>query len=267
MIKRQQKKMAALVGKWSNANIISSLQAASIGGIISNSMAKKSHISLETMARRRFGSFSQACIAAGILNASDVKKKYTKCSVKECNKKNRSSGIAYCEVHYYRIRRNGNTDRKAPAYKGIASNGYIWIKDDNHFLSKANGMLYEHRAVYYDACGDGNLYCHWCKIEVKWDNLHIDHLNNIKTDNRIDNLVTSCPKCNMARGQDKMKKTMRAKGRQFTYNGMTMCLSEWSAYLGISRAAIGYRIDVAKWPISKALSQPRGKTGVKRQSC
>ena len=30
------------------------------------------------------------------------------CSVKNCKKKSRSSGILFCEVHYYRIRRTGN---------------------------------------------------------------------------------------------------------------------------------------------------------------
>lgn len=37
------------------------------------------------------------------------------CSVDGCNDPSRSGVNAYCEVHYYRLRRTGTTDKRAPA--------------------------------------------------------------------------------------------------------------------------------------------------------
>lgn len=41
-----------------------------------------------------------------------------------------------------------------------------------------------------------------------------------------------------------------------------MCVSEWARELGISRHALELRL--AAWPIEKALTAPKGKTGPRK---
>lgn len=43
-----------------------------------------------------------------------------------------------------------------------------------------------------------------------------------------------------------------------------MCISEWARYLGISNYAL--RMRLKRWPIEKALTQGKGKTG-RRPGC
>lgn len=62
-----------------------------------------------------------------------------------------------------------------------------------------------------------------------------------------------------------MVATMRRKGKQYTANGKTMCLSEWARDLGISRESIVYRIN-AGWEIDKVFSGRVGKTGPKSKA-
>ena len=63
----------------------------------------------------------------------------------------------------------------------------------NHPLCRASqsGRVLEHRKVYYDIHGEGPFNCHWCDVEVNWNTLHIDHLNDIRNDNR-ENLAATC---------------------------------------------------------------------------
>lgn len=44
----------------------------------------------------------------------------TKCSVDECDRKPRSRGAEYCEMHYYRLRRNGSLETVKPRVPEIA---------------------------------------------------------------------------------------------------------------------------------------------------
>jgi 5-methylcytosine-specific restriction endonuclease McrA len=60
--------------------------------------------------------------------------------------------------------------------------------------------VFEHRAVMYDRLGAGPLPCFWCGISLAWGKVVIDHLNEVKDDNRPENLVVSCNNCNRARG-------------------------------------------------------------------
>lgn len=50
----------------------------------------------------------------------------------------------------------------------------------------------------------------------------------------------------------------RMNNRRFTYNDLTMTLTEWAKVLNIKRSTLAQRIYVYKWPTNKALTtQPR----------
>lgn len=92
-----------------------------------------------------------------------------------------------------------------PKFKPHSGKDYRVIKEPDHPLAMANGLVRVHRAVLYAKIGPGKHDCHWCKKQVEWmrgksaDMLVADHVNGIKSDNDPDNLVPSCVGCNALR--------------------------------------------------------------------
>lgn len=190
--------------------------------------------------------------------------RYTTCTIDDCSKPVRSAECPLCEMHYYRHRRNGHFDLLPASTGHMTSTGYFKIPAHRHPLTQRHSQdfEFEHRVVYYAANGDGPFHCYHCDIIVTWDDLDIDHLNDVKTDNRIVNLVASCPSCNTKRGRHKMIATLRAKGIQITAFGRTRSLHDWADDLQISHASVLWRIENG-WSPEDAVSKPRGKTGPK----
>lgn len=185
------------------------------------------------------------------------------CSVQGCKLIARANNTPYCEKHYMRVRRHGSTERLSTLKPGnlTHSHGYVLVNAPDHCLSRNSNRAYEHRIVYHSHYGDGPFDCHWCGTQVTWDDVHIDHLDDCKTNNAVSNLVASCAVCNQKRGSEKMKATHRRKShRRYTAHGKTMCLSEWAAHLGLSRASLQWRIDRG-WPITRVFSPRIGKRG------
>ena len=60
-----------------------------------------------TMARRKFGSFDKACKSVGLKSFSN-RPNYNVCQIEGCETKTRSNKSPYCEMHYYRLRRNNS---------------------------------------------------------------------------------------------------------------------------------------------------------------
>lgn len=165
-----------------------------------------------------------------------------------------------------RMRRKGTTDYRALPHRLNQSNGYIWLREPGHPLSDSRGLVYEHRYVFYQNNGAGPFKCHWCGLDVEWKTMHIDHLDDDKTNNNIENLVPSCPLCNQKRGRWKMVAKQRANGKQITYNGITKTAGLWAKDLGLSRSAFTRRMEC--WPIDVVMTTPHGKSGPKkRYSC
>ena len=54
------------------------------------------------------------------------------------------------------------------------------------------------------------------------------------------------------------------KSRMYTHNGMTMCLMDWSEYLGICYQTLQARVHLRKWEPPK-LFQPTAENGSKRR--
>lgn len=104
------------------------------------------------------------------------------------------------------ISRRGKRTNEIPAVGRYISKGYVVLTGlQDYVLSDKNGHLTEHRKVLFDSIGLGDHPCHWCGKLVNWQTedfnykLHVDHLNEDKIDNRIENLVPSCFVCNIHR--------------------------------------------------------------------
>lgn len=248
--------------RWTKDACIEGLRVAAVDGVVSSRMAERSATSLPTMASRHFGSFAEACRAAGLRSVTDAKVRYEKCSAPDCSDRVRSVGTPYCEMHYGRLRRSGTLGlRHVPDRRGH-SHGYVLLYAPNHALRRASHpYVYEHRVVYHDVHGDGPFRCHWCAAEVTWDMMHIDHVNGVKDDNQPGNLVASCAICNQQRGKEKMRRTMCERhGVWLEFNGERRILKDWARLLGITDVSLRGRL-VRGWPLERALTEPRGQAG------
>lgn len=188
------------------------------------------------------------------------------CSVESCGKTARSRTAQLCEMHYARVRRHGSTDKKSNLKPGLLehSGEYLLEHLPGHPLSRASKRVYQHRAVFHQHHGDGPFRCHWCSKPVTWDDMHVDHLNDQVQDNRIENLVASCPQCNQKRGLPKMRHAMKSGGHLVTAHGLTMCISDWSRRLGLSRWTLISRLDKGMRP-DQAMVSTRANTGPRRK--
>jgi len=123
------------------------------------------------------------------------------CVVHKCNTAVRSRGSNYCEKHYGRARRGVEIEgEKAPLYRYISDAGYVILIRQEHPLAKQDGRIAEHRLVAYEKHGGICPQCYWCGKALGWDTAVVDHLNEVKSDNRPDNLLVACNRCNRARG-------------------------------------------------------------------
>jgi hypothetical protein len=182
------------------------------------------------------------------------------CSVNGCWRPPRNGGSPFCEMHYYRLRRNGSLELCEAWIPPDREHdqGYILEYAPDHPLAKKNHpRVYEHRRVFYDAHGLGPHRCHWCRRWVKWGKLHVDHKDSVKANNRLENLVPACSRCNTLR--DRPNPAVAASPL-ITFNGETLTRKQWADRLGIKSSNLQRRLDTG-WPIERALTEPRGVTG------
>lgn len=141
------------------------------------------------------------------------------CTVPDCEKPLRSKGADWCAMHYHRWYRHGSVDKvSTPAQSVSMGRRYKTRYVPSHPLAAKDGRVYEHRLVLHAEIGAGPHACHWCGTEVDWlpkcdpRELQPDHLNNDGGDNRPENLVPSCRRCNGARGSQRRADALRAAG-------------------------------------------------------
>lgn len=140
-------------------------------------------------------------------------------------------------MHYHRWYRHGDVNKVAHKSGITASLGrrYTSTYAPDHPLASAHGKVYTHRLVLFDAIGPGPHACHWCETEVDWlpkgdpRSLQPDHLNGDGSDNRIANLVPSCPSCNTTRGSQARSDALRAAGFWSGNDTVANCKSQGRA--------------------------------------
>lgn len=141
-----------------------------------------------------------------------------RCNAPDCTRPARSAAAELCPMHYHRKYRHGSLDR-AGANLSVIQGRYRSAYMPSHPLAMTSGKVYVHRMVLYDAIGPGTHSCHWCSTRVVWETLegdpvrlHVDHLNRQRDDNRPENLVPSCKRCNVTRGSQARHEALVAAG-------------------------------------------------------
>jgi hypothetical protein len=197
------------------------------------------------------------------------------CLIDGCGKRARSRKSAMCEMHYYRQRRALIRERLGlPPVRQpheipprIDVHGYRWIYVRGHPLVSFYGknQILEHRVVLYDAKGYGPFRCHWCGAALEWETMDIDHIDENKLNNKLENLAPSCPICNRKRGLPKQIEGQRRTAPQYTYDGLTLCAAEWAERIGITPQAFSWRLK-NEWVQERLFRAPRGNTGPRRHA-
>ena len=120
-------------------------------------------------------------------------------------------------MHYHRLYRHGDVNKVARGRREVER--YAHKQNPSHPLAMANGFVYVHRATLFDAIGEGPQACHWCERELQWSlpkgdpaALQVDHLDGNRRNNELSNLVPSCRRCNVGRGQAERYRRMVADG-------------------------------------------------------
>ena len=188
------------------------------------------------------------------------------CSVSGCQNEANRVGAKMCEKHYMRMRRRGSTDkltfRKEGDLKHHGGDYLLTYAPDHQLRTPGSCRVYAHRIAYYEGRGQGPFACFHCGAVVTWATMHVDHLDDNPQNNSLENLAASCPECNQRRGVAKMRRSMQERGMMIEFNGERLHVSVWAERLGISRVALKARL--ARWPLEKALTAPRGRTGPKK---
>lgn len=150
-----------------------------------------------TRSRKRY--CSETCKEANRKARREAK---PQCAVPDCsNPSSYKSAIgSICNGCYYRFRRTGTLERRECYKPRKRPQGYVVLVEPDHPMATKKGLVFEHRKVLYDYTNGQDQQCHWCGISLGWKELVVDHLNEIKWDNRPENLVPACSGCNMARG-------------------------------------------------------------------
>lgn len=125
------------------------------------------------------------------------------CKVHGCS--NRATRIKWgcCERCHARSLRSGSVAMTLEIRVGKrtrTSSGYIKLRTKGHAMADSSGMAFEHRLVAFEMHSGQCPNCYWCGKALPWKDCAVDHLNEVKADNRPANLVVSCLRCNRGRG-------------------------------------------------------------------
>lgn len=188
---------------------------------------------------------------------------HNKCAAEGCVNDTASPRAKYCAQHPW-----GRGAKASMPDRVIEAHGYVRLYCPSHPLTvrriKSGSREYEHRVVFYDAYGEGPFTCPGCRRQIGWHNMHIDHINGVRHDNRVENLEATCNVCNGKRATANIRRSSRERCRTVTFDGRTMSVAEWSEVTGIMRETIDRRLRRGE-PLAMALNPaPRAKGRPKR---
>jgi hypothetical protein len=184
------------------------------------------------------------------------------CTVTGCERHARSMSAAYCETHYYQIRRNGYLGPKARPDLIDHSAGYKMLKAPKHRLTTEAQQyrVYEHRAEFYEHFGEGPFHCKGCGIELRWDTACVCRETGDKADNRIGNLEIRCRPCTSKKAYEASKKTLEeVHYRWVEWNGERKTATEWSQEIGMKPGTFLRRLN-AGWSVEKIMTTKKNAT-------
>lgn len=128
------------------------------------------------------------------------------CTHQGCARKVQFGRTDFCRGHLHHFMKSGEVGIPENAGERLKQGRYLWRKEHvGHPICNSRGMTSVHRLVLFNAIGPGAHPCHWCGIEVEWrrgnylGSLVVDHLDENRLNNRLENLVPSCTNCNSSR--------------------------------------------------------------------
>lgn len=124
------------------------------------------------------------------------------CSVDNCEREATYKTDRLCQMHYFRIRRNGTVVKKpiGRALRYVTPNGYITLYKPGHPLSNKTQCVFEHRFVMWPIVGPDCRPCELCGKPQTWATCHVDHIDENRQNNAATNLRILCRGCNVKRG-------------------------------------------------------------------
>lgn len=178
-----------------------------------------------------------------------------KCKIDGCDRDAQYQAAKLCQMHYFRIRRNGTVEKVLERKKRLTGHsrqprivmpgkGYIYLYLPYHPLATSQGYVAEHRKVVFDRYGWELPDCEICGKPTDWKTCHVDHKDCVVSNNVPDNLRPVCRPCNTFRHypeQHTMKRRIA-----ITYNGMTKTAHEWVRELGLDVSSTTIRIRLSK---------------------
>lgn len=160
-----------------------------------------------------------------------------KCKIDGCERECMYKKDQLCQKHYFRFMRYGTFDlTMKPRQKvRVHSAGYICLFIPDHPLANSNGEVYEHRVVLYKKYGDNIPSCEICGALTNWNSrdTHVDHINEIKSDNSESNLRILCNSCNVKRSNKPENYIGRLHTHTFTIDGVSGTAQWWSRQEGV----------------------------------
>lgn len=157
-----------------------------------------------------------------------------KCYVDGCERDAMYKIKKLCQKHYFRIMRNGTSDIKITQrkYRRINSAGYHLIHEKNHPLVNKDEYVYEHRYVIYNAKNGIAGNCELCGVKEDWATCHVDHIDNDKSNNKVENLRVCCRACNVMRGHSSKHNSFNSR-YMLTVGDATMSADKWASMDGV----------------------------------
>lgn len=179
------------------------------------------------------------------------------CKVKGCDRKSMYKEKDLCQMHYFRLMRNGTTDLvRKRKYRTENPAGYQVLYEPNHPLAQSGGYVYEHRKVAYEKYGENLPDCEMCGASCSWQiyTTHIDHIDRNVRNNSPENLRPLCNSCNSQRD---VNFTERARAVNIDVNGVVKTVSEWVRSEGVTVIAKTIKERLARgWSAYDAVYTP-----------